>query len=72
MWIALSIVAGIALVFYFNRRSAVWGGLTLGAIGGVIAALITGFSWATVGKWAVIGTLIGVLMEFPQIFRRPK
>jgi hypothetical protein len=67
-WIVASIVAVAALLFSFRGRNAVWGGLTLGLIGGVIAAIIyyargKGFLWITVGKWVVVCVLLGVAAE---------
>jgi hypothetical protein len=66
MWISLSVVAAICLlVFFFRGPNAVWGGATLGVLGGVVVALVSSaaFSWMTVGKGLVIGVLAGSVAE---------
>ena len=66
MWISLSVVAAICLlVFFFRGPNAVWGGATLGVLGGVVVALVrsAAFSWMTVGKGLVIGILAGSVAE---------
>lgn len=67
-WIIFGILAVILLAVYWNRRNAVWGGLTLGIIAGFIAAIFFafkggGFTFSIVGKFAVVGTLMGFITE---------
>lgn len=65
MWTFLLIGSIILLVVYSGRRSAVWGGATLGVIVGVIAAIVgEGFNWWTVGKGLAVGTFIGTICEW--------
>lgn len=64
IWIILGIVALILLTFYWNRRNAVWGGLTIGAIIGFVVAIFSvfngsGFNWYTIGKIAIVGVMLG-------------
>jgi hypothetical protein len=68
MWIALTAIAGISLLVFWRSPNGVWGGATIGAIGGVIVAAISawrgdGFSWLTAGKGVVIGVLLGAGAE---------
>jgi len=64
IWIILGIISIILLVVYFRRgRNAVWGGLTAGAVIGLIIALFSGFNWYIVGKGAISGTMIGFAAE---------
>jgi len=68
IWILFSIIAAMLLVVFWRRRNAVWGGLTLGIIVGFITAIffafkVGGFNLFIVGKFAVVGTLIGFIAE---------
>lgn len=68
IWILLGIVAAILLGVFWNRRNAVWGGLTLGIAGGFISAIFftfrdNGFEWYIIGKIAIAGTLLGFIAE---------
>ena len=63
MWTALGILAVVLLVIFWRGPNPVWGGGTLGVIGGFICAVIyaligRGFHWSIVGKFAVIAVLI--------------
>ena len=45
-----------------------WGGIALGAVGGLITAIVSshmgkGFHWSTVGKGIVVGVLLGLGAE---------
>jgi len=64
IWIILGIIAIILLIIYWRSRNAVWGGLTIGIILGLIIAIFYlfrghGFSWYIIGKGATIGTIVG-------------
>jgi len=61
IWTILVITALILLVVYWNigRRNAVWGGLTLGIIVGVLWKIFGGTDWYIVVKVTTIGTLLG-------------
>jgi hypothetical protein len=69
IWILLAFIAGILLIIYWGKKSAIWGGLTIGILVGLIISIIglikgSGFSLATIGKSAVVGTLIGLAADF--------
>jgi hypothetical protein len=75
MWVLLSTIAVVGLFTYSGSRNGVWGSATIGLIGGFIAASVfyftgTGFHWQTVGKWIVVSTLLGLLMEFADFILR--
>jgi cell shape-determining protein MreD len=64
IWIILGISSLILLIVYWRSRNAVWGGLTIGIILGLIIAIIYFFrghvfSWYIIGKGAIIGTIVG-------------
>jgi hypothetical protein len=64
----LGIIAAILLIVFWGRRSAIWGGLTLGIVIGFIAAIVfafrgSGFDWYIIGKVAIVGTLLGFIAE---------
>jgi thiamine transporter ThiT len=61
MWISLSIIAIVLLVLFFPKGpNAIWGGLTIGLLVGIVMAIVgTGFNWFTIGKATIIGTLVG-------------
>jgi len=68
IWYILGIIAVVLLIIYWPKRSAVWGGLTIGIIIGFIVAIFylskeTGFNWFIVGKSAILGTLAGFIAE---------
>ena len=41
IWIVLGIAALALLAFYWNRRNAIWGGFTIGAIIGFAVAIFS-------------------------------
>lgn len=58
----------VLLIIFWGRRNAVWGGLTIGAVIGVIIAIIylfkgSGFNWSIIGKGAVFGVMAGFAAE---------
>ena len=59
IWTILVIIALIVLAMYWNSRNAVWGGLTLGIIIGVLWKMFGETAWYIVVKVATIGTLLG-------------
>lgn len=68
IWKVLGIITVILLVFFWRKRNAVWGGLTIGAIVGFIIAIIylfkgSGFNWFIIGKGAILGTIAGFIAE---------
>jgi len=68
MWLFLAGLAGLSLFLFFRGPNAVWGGLTLGAIVGLLWAIVSavlghGFELATIGKGAVVGSLLGAATE---------
>jgi len=58
-WTILSIIALILLAVYWNSRNAVWGGLALAVVVGMLWKIFGGIDWYTVVKVATIGTLLG-------------
>ena len=65
MWISLSIIAVVLLILFFSKGpNAIWGGLTIGLLVGIVMAIVgAGFNWFTIGKATVIGTLVGGAAE---------
>lgn len=69
-WTTLGIISIVLLIVFFfrPRRNAVWGGLTIGIIIGLIAAVVFvlkehGFDWQIIKKCAISGTVIGFFAE---------
>jgi len=58
--------------FLFPWFERGWGGVTLGAVVGLVVALVRSapFTWFTVGKAAVIGILLGVGAELLSMINR--
>lgn len=68
IWIILGVVSFALLILYWRKRNAVWGGLTIGIIIGLIVAIFylfkgSGFNWFIIGKGAVLGTMAGFIAE---------
>jgi Na+/proline symporter len=68
IWVSSGIFAVVLLIIFWHRRNAVWGGLTLGAIVGSIIIIFSalresGFNWYVIGKFAIVGTLLGFIAE---------
>jgi len=67
-WIILGIVSVILLIVFWRNKNAVWGGLTLGFIVGLIIALTylfkgNGFSYMILIKGAILGVIAGSIAE---------
>ena len=81
IWGVLGFIALIILVNYWKGPNAVWGGLTAGIIIGFIIAFIiatkgSDFSFYTVCKSAIVGVLVGFVIELlgkigDKLKRRP-
>lgn len=63
IWIFLGIGSLAILAVYWGNRNSIWGGFTAGFVIGMGIASFTGFNWFTIGKAAIIGTLIGFSAE---------
>lgn len=68
-WNILGVVSIILLFWYRKNKNAVWGGLTLGIIIGLVIAVALlikgdGFSWLILIRSGIVGSLIGFIMEF--------
>ena len=68
VWIILIIIALIALILSWKTKNAIWGGLTIGGVIGLVVAIVflligKGFHWSFIQTGMIIGTLIGVLAE---------
>lgn len=69
MWQVLGFIAVILSIIYFRKgRNAVWGGLTIGAIVGLIIAVILafrskGFNLYVILKAITVGIIVGFLAE---------
>jgi len=78
MWIAISAVAVVGLIYFYRGPNAVWGGAMLGLIRGLIAEAIrlssgSGFRYETIGRPVVAATVIGLIVEaIWRIARRTK
>lgn len=71
MWIALTVIAFAAMLFYWRERNAVGGSMTMGFVFGLIAAGIWaltghGFYWTIVWKWTVVCMILGALTEWSR------
>lgn len=68
IWIILGVITIFLLIVFWQKRGAVWGGLTIGAIISFIVAIVylfkgNGFNWSIIGKGAVLGTMAGFIAE---------
>lgn len=59
----LAIIAGVLLILHWKGPNAVWGGAALGAIVGLIIALIKG-DWGLMTLSFAVGTFAGTVFEW--------
>ena len=59
----LAIIAGVLLILHWKGPNAVWGGATLGAIVGLIIALVRG-DWSLMTLSFAVGTFAGTASEW--------
>lgn len=72
IWTVLGVISIVLLVISWKKRNAIWGGLTLGILVGLIIILVKYFTgsvlnWIVVVKSAVVGSLIGFVAEVLSI-----
>jgi hypothetical protein len=78
MWMVLTIIAAIGLLLFGrDKQNPVRGSLTLGILGGLLAAgvyffLGYDFLWSTVGKWIVVVVAISSAQEVFRWVRKRK
>ena len=68
IWTILGIVTIVLLIVFWRKRNAVWGGLAIGVIIGLVTTAFFafkghGFNWHIIGKAAISGTIIGFIAE---------
>lgn len=68
MWTFLSIITIISLIVFWKGPNAVWGGFSLGAMGGLAMAIVSfsvskEFQWSMVGKGVIVGVVLGLGAE---------
>lgn len=59
----LAIISGVLLILHWKGPNAVWGGATLGAIVGLIIALVKG-DWGLMALSFAAGTFAGTVFEW--------
>jgi|GEM_PF-3333003 len=59
----LAIIAGVLLILHWKGPNAVWGGAGVGAIVGVVIALIKG-DWGLLALSFAAGTFAGTVFEW--------
>ncbi|EKD86568.1 MAG: hypothetical protein ACD_37C00234G0007 [uncultured bacterium] len=59
IWIVLGVIAIILLVIYWRGKNAIWGGLTIGIIIGLLISILPEFNWSVVWKSAILGIFVG-------------
>jgi len=68
-WTILGIIAILCLLIsFFIGKNAIWGGLTLGIIVGLMVGIISwiigsGFNWTLLRKILIVAVLAGALFE---------
>lgn len=69
IWIILGVVSIAFLAMsFFRGRNAIWGGLTIGVLVGIILVIVNRLSghnsnWLIIAEGAIIGVLIGSAFE---------
>jgi len=68
IWTILGIIAIILLIIFWQKRNAVWGGLTIGIIIGFMVTVFYlfkkgEFNWFIIGEGAILGTILGFIVE---------
>ena len=59
----LAIVAGVLLILHWRGPNAVWGGAGVGAIVGLVIALVRG-DWGLLALGFAAGTIAGAVLEW--------
>jgi len=59
----LAIIAGVLLILHWKGPNGVWGGATLGAIVGLVVALVKG-DWGLLALSFAAGTFAGTVFEW--------
>lgn len=67
-WPIFGIITIILLIVFWQKRSAVWGGFTVGVFVGLAIAIFfafkgNGFDWHIIWKGGVAGTMLGFIAE---------
>lgn len=68
MWYMLTVLAVLCLLITWKSKNAVWGGIPVFGMIGLIASLIRyfrghHFDWHFVGRCIVVGVLLGSVLE---------
>ena len=74
IWWATCAAAALVLLVYARKgANAVWGTATLGAVVGIVLAIIyPGDFWWIVAKAIAVGALVGFVFDFlPKLIARP-
>lgn len=61
IWNILDVIS-VVLLIVFWKRGAVWGGLTLGLIVGLVISLFTG-NWGILKVAGILGIMVGFVAE---------
>jgi len=78
IWTILGIAAIICLIIsFFIGKNAIWGGLTMGIIVGLIVAIIywiagNGFNWELLKKILTVAILAGAFFEVVERLSKKK
>jgi hypothetical protein len=64
-WKILGFISIILLFAFWKSKNAVWGGLIIGTVIGLISSIFRqgGFDWHFVAKFAIVGSFIGVVAD---------
>jgi len=65
IWIILGAIAVILLLIFWRKRNAVWGGLTLGIVIGIIISIFFFFKESVFNCYIIVkGAISGALLGF--------